>query len=105
MSKSDNRNSGAKTESRNADRTFSPGKPNGSRHRGTQAIEAMLEGPQEALTRAAIDKALEDDVTALRRCLGRIAPVSRYAATEGADGTVEKIAPDRRLYRYTAIVM
>jgi len=100
MSKKNDRNSGAKSEGRNADDTFAPGKPKGSRHRGTQAIAAMLEGQQEALTQAAIDKRLEGHVTALRRCLGRIAPVSRHATAEGADGTVEKISPDRRLYRY-----
>lgn len=82
MSKRNDRNSGAKTEGRNADGTFAPGnpgKPKGSRHRATQAIEAMLEGQQEALTQAAIDKALEGDVTALRLCLDRIAPARKDA--------------------------
>jgi Family of unknown function (DUF5681) len=75
-----NRNSGSKTESRNPDGTFAsgnPGKPKGSRHRATQAVEAMLEGQQEALTQAAIDKALEGDVTALRLCIDRIAPARK----------------------------
>lgn len=42
-----NRNSG-----RNTDGTFAtgnPGKPKGSRHKATQAIEAMLEGQQQAI--------------------------------------------------------
>jgi len=39
----------------------------------------MLEGQREALTQAAIDKALEGDVTALRLCLDRIAPVRKDA--------------------------
>ncbi|MXO50127.1 hypothetical protein GRI42_02265 [Erythrobacter gaetbuli] len=39
----------------------------------------MLEGEHEALTRKAIDKALEGDVTALRLCLDRIAPARRDA--------------------------
>lgn len=76
------RNSGQKTDTRNPDGTFAPGnpgKPKGSRHRATQAIEAMLEGQQEALTQAAIDKALEGDVTALRLCLDRIAPARKDA--------------------------
>lgn len=76
------RNSGSKTDDRNADGTFAqgnPGKPKGSRHRATQAIEALLEGQREALTQAAIDKALEGDVTALRLCLDRIAPARKDA--------------------------
>ena len=92
MSKSDNRNSGAKTEGRNADGTFAPGnpgKPKGSRHKVTQAIEAMLEGQQEALTQAAIDKALEGDVTALRLCLDRIAPARKDAPVSFALPEIE----------------
>lgn len=64
---------------RKPDGTFGPGnkmggrKP-GSRNKTTIAIEALLEGEHEALTRAAITKALEGDVTALRLCLDRIAP-------------------------------
>ncbi|UWR33733.1 hypothetical protein K3759_01150 [Sulfitobacter sp. W027] len=92
MSKSNNRNSGEKTEGRNADGTFAPGnpgKPKGSRHRATQAIEAMLEGQQEALTQAAIDKALEGDVTALRLCLDRIAPARKDAPVSFALPEIE----------------
>jgi hypothetical protein len=77
-----NRNSGEKAEKRNANGTFAagnPGKPKGSRHKATQAIETMLEGQQEALTQAAISKALEGDVTALRLCLDRIAPARKDA--------------------------
>jgi len=82
VTKQTDRNSGSKTEARNPDGTFAPGnpgKPKGSRHRATQAIEAMLEGQQEALTQAAIDKALDGDVTALRLCLDRIAPPRKDA--------------------------
>ena len=92
MSKSKDRNSGAKTDGRNADGTFAPGnpgKPKGSRHRATQAIEAMLEGQQEALTQAAIDKALEGDVTALRLCLDRIAPARKDAPVSFDLPTIE----------------
>ncbi|UWR32231.1 hypothetical protein K3759_09645 [Sulfitobacter sp. W027] len=92
MSKKNDRNSGAKTEGRNADGTFAPGnpgKPKGSRHRATQAIEAMLEGQQEALTQAAIDKALEGDVTALRLCLDRIAPARKDAPVSFALPEIE----------------
>ena len=76
------RKNGSKTDERNPDGTFAsgnPGRPRGARHKVTQAIEAMLEGQQEALTQAAIDKALEGDVTALRLCLDRIAPARKDA--------------------------
>ena len=71
------RNRGPNTEARNPDGTFAPGnpgKPPGSRHRATQAVQALLEGEAEALTRRAVERALEGDVTALRLCLERIAP-------------------------------
>ena len=51
-----------------------PGKPRGARSRVTLAIEALLEGQHEALTQAAIGKALEGDTVALRLCLDRLAP-------------------------------
>ena len=92
MSKKKDRNSGAKTEGRNADGTFAPGnpgKPKGSRHRATQASEAMFEGQQEALTQKAIDKALEGDVTALRLCLDRIAPARKDAPVSFALPEIE----------------
>lgn len=50
------------------------GKPPGARHRVTRAIEELLEGEHEALTRKAIEKALEGDMMALRLCLDRLAP-------------------------------
>jgi len=55
----------------------SPGRPKGARNKTTLAIEALLEGEAEALTRAAIGKALEGDVTALRLCMDRIAPARK----------------------------
>ena len=51
----------------------------GARHKTTIAIEALLEAEHEALTRAAIDKAKEGDVTALRLCLDRLAPARKDA--------------------------
>jgi hypothetical protein len=71
------RNSG-----RNTDGTFASGnsgKPKGSRHRATQAALALLDGQSEALTAKAVSMALGGDVTALRLCLERIAPVRRDA--------------------------
>ena len=56
------------------------GKPRGTRHRITIAVEALLEGQHEALTQKAIEKALSGDTIALRLCLDRIAPARRDAA-------------------------
>ena len=69
---------------RNADGTFAAGNPYGGRPKGarnkvTLAVEALLEGQHEALTQAAIDKALEGDGAALRLCLDRIAPARKDA--------------------------
>jgi len=54
--------------------TGNPGRPKGARHKSTLAVETMLEGQSEALTKKAIDLALEGDTPALRLCLERIAP-------------------------------
>jgi len=54
--------------------TGNPGRPKGARHKSTLAVEAMLEGQSKALTKKAIDMALEGDTPALRLCLERIAP-------------------------------
>lgn len=64
-----------------------PGKPKGSRHKATLAVEALLEGEAETLTRKAIEKAKEGDMTALRLCLDRIAPPRK-------DRTVAFTLPD-----------
>jgi len=51
-----------------------PGKPKGTRHKTTRAVEQLMEGQAQALTQKAIDAALAGDMTALRLCLDRIAP-------------------------------
>ena len=56
-----------------------PGKPHGARHRVTRAVEELMEGEHERLTRIAIDRALEGDTAALRLCLDRIARPRRDA--------------------------
>ena len=53
------------------------GKSKGSRHRVTLAVEVLLDGEAEALTRKAIEMGLAGDLTALRLCLDRIAPARR----------------------------
>lgn len=50
------------------------GKPVGARHTTTRAVEALLNGEAEALTRKAVEMALGGDGPALRLCLDRIAP-------------------------------
>lgn len=50
------------------------GKAKGTRHRTTLAMEALLEGEAEALTRKAIELALDGDGPALRLCMDRLYP-------------------------------
>ena len=50
------------------------GKPPGSRHKVTLAVERLLYGEGEELTRKAIELAKEGDLTALKLCLERICP-------------------------------
>lgn len=50
------------------------GRPRGARNKTTRAVEALLDGEAEALTRKAIERALEGDTTALCLCLDRLLP-------------------------------
>ena len=50
------------------------GRPAGSRNKATLAIEALLDGEAEALTRKAVAMALEGNTVALRLCMDRICP-------------------------------
>lgn len=70
---------------RNTDGTFAegnPGKPKGTRHVVTRAVENLLQGEAEALTRKAIDMALGGDATAMRLCIERIAPARKDAPVQ-----------------------
>jgi hypothetical protein len=49
-------------------------KPKGTRNKTTLAVEALLDGEAETLTRKAIELAKAGDLAALRVCLDRIAP-------------------------------
>jgi hypothetical protein len=51
-----------------------PGRPKGSRNKATLAMEALLDGEHDALTRKAIDLAKAGDIAALRLCLERLLP-------------------------------
>lgn len=50
------------------------GRPKGSRHATTVAIEALLEGEAETITRKAIEAAKAGDMVAIRLVLDRICP-------------------------------
>ena len=62
-----------------------PGRPKGARHKTTLAIEALLDGEAEALTRKAIELAKAGDLVALRLCLDRICPPRKDAFTRVLD--------------------
>src|SRR5918993_735301 len=53
------------------------GRPAGSRHRTTLAMEELLDGEAEKLTRKAVDLALGGDMVAMRLCLDRTIPPRR----------------------------
>src|SRR3954453_9671130 len=53
------------------------GRPPGARNRATQAIEALLDGEAETITRKAVELAKAGDTVALRLCLDRLAPVRK----------------------------
>ncbi len=78
------RNNG-ETTGRDASGRFTegnPGRPRGARHKATQAALALLDGEAEALTRKAVELALDGDGAALRLCLERIAPPRRDAPVQ-----------------------
>jgi hypothetical protein len=50
------------------------GKLKGTRNKTTLAVEALLDGEAETITRKAIELATAGDLAALRVCLDRIAP-------------------------------
>jgi hypothetical protein len=50
------------------------GRPAGSRNKATEALQQLLEGEAERITRKAIDLALDGDLTAIRLCMERLLP-------------------------------
>lgn len=67
---------------RDTDGRFSAGntgRPRGARNRTTMAVLELLEGEAEALSRKAVEMALQGDTTALRLCLERLAPPRKHA--------------------------
>jgi hypothetical protein len=51
-----------------------PGRPHGARHKTTLAVEALLSGDAEGLTRKAIEMGLAGDVTAPQIVFGQDRP-------------------------------
>ena len=66
------------------------GRPKGSRNKVTVAVETLLDGDAERLTRKAIELAMEGDTTALRLCLERIAPPRKDSPTRFALPHIDK---------------
>lgn len=53
------------------------GKAKGTRNRTTVALEAILQGEAESITRKAVELAQAGDTVALRLCLDRLIPVRK----------------------------
>jgi hypothetical protein len=86
-----------KQEGREADGRFRKGwsgnpagRPRGTRNKAIEAAQILLEGEAEALTRRAVERALEGDAAALRLCLDRIIPPRR-----GRSVRLDSVAPVR----------
>lgn len=69
-----------------------PGRPAGARNRTTQAIEALLDGEAEKLTRKCITAAKGGDMTAMRLCMERLAPVRKGKPVPFAMPTIDTVA-------------
>jgi hypothetical protein len=54
-----------------------PGRPSGSRNKTTRALEALLDGEAEEITRKAIEMAKDGDSTAMRLVIDRLLPPRR----------------------------
>lgn len=67
------------------------GKPRGSRHRTTRAIDELLAGEADKITRKAIEMACEGDTVALRLCLDRLAPARKDRPIPFALPPIERI--------------
>src|SRR5215218_6978605 len=53
------------------------GRPAGARNKATLAVEVLLDGEAETITRKAIELAKSGDITAMRLCLERIIPARK----------------------------
>lgn len=67
------------------------GEPKGARHKTTLAIEALLDGEAEVLTRKAIELAKGGDMQALRLCMDRLAPPRKDRSVAFAMPSIETV--------------
>ena len=72
------------TTRRHLDGTFTPGqsgnpsgRPKGARHKTTLAVQALMDGQAEEITRKAIEAAKSGDMTAIRLVLERVLPARK----------------------------
>ena len=68
------------------------GRLKGTRNKATLALEALLDGEAEAVTRKAVDMALEGDTTALRLVMDRTMPPRKDRPVMFALPTIETTA-------------
>jgi hypothetical protein len=71
-----------KNNGQKSDGTFAPGnklggRPKGARNKATLAVEALLDGEAENITRKAVEMALTGDGPAMRLCLERLMPARK----------------------------
>jgi hypothetical protein len=67
------------------------GRRTGSRNKATLAAAALLAGEAEALTRKAVEMALDGDTMAMRLCMERVLPPCRERAVEFSLPAIEGI--------------
>ena len=65
------------------------GRPRGSKNRATLAAQALLDGEAEALTRKAVELAMQGNALALKLCLDRISGPRRERAVAFALPAIE----------------
>src|SRR5271169_6497623 len=68
---------------------YGRGRPQGSRNKATIALQALLEGEGEAITRVVVERAKSGDATALRLCLERLIPEKRDRTVQLNFGSIE----------------
>ena len=73
------------------------GRPHGSLNKTTMAVQALLDGEAEALTRKAVEMALEGNMAALRLCLERLCPPRRDRPLSVELPAIEDVAELPRL--------
>ena len=84
----------SRNNGRNTDGTFAKGnsgRPKGARNKTTYAIATLLDGEAEAITRKAIEMALDGDGLALRLCLERLAPPRKDTPVEFDLPTIQSL--------------